>query len=107
MGLFKKRYAKNVTRDNEFMKNYAIKTHGLLLYAEENEKVTTALKTMMDDLQYTVATPSHDAKSIEKKIQKEFDALTKSLQQPSWEEEQILVYIKNIRRYIVEISAIR
>lgn len=107
MGLFKKRYAKNVIRDNEFLKSYAIKVHGLLLYTEENEKVTDALKAMMDDFQYTVATADSDAKGIEKKIKKEFDALTAALQQDGWNEAEVLAYVKNIRRFIVEISSTR
>ncbi len=107
MGLFKKRYTKNVTRDNEFMKEYAIKVHGLLLYTEENEKVTKELKTMMDDLQYTVATSNSDAKGMEKKIKKEFAALTDALSQDGWDEGEVLMHIRNIRRFIVEINAMR
>lgn len=107
MGLFKKRYSKNVTRDNEFMKEYAIKVHGLLLYTEGNEKVTKELKVMMDDLQYTVATSDSDAKGMERKIKKEFSALTQALQQDSWNEADVLMHIRNIRRFIVEINAMR
>ena len=107
MGLFKKKYSKNTIRDNEFMKEYAIKVHGLLLYTENNETVTKALKVMMDDFQYTVASSSADAKGIEKKIKKEFNALTAALQQDFWNEADILMYIKNIRRFIVEINAMR
>ena len=107
MGLFKKRYSKNVTRDNEFMKEYAIKVHGLLLYTEENETVTKALKVMMDDLQYTVATSDSDAKGMERKIKKEFAALTAALQEDGWNEAEVLSHIKNIRRFIVEINAMR
>ena len=107
MGLFKKRYAKNVTRDNEFMKEYAIKVHGLLMYTEENEKVTKELRAMMDDLQYTVASSDSHAKGVEKKIKKDFEALTKALQQAEWSESEVLLLIRNIRRYTVEISAMR
>ena len=107
MGLFKKRYSKNVTRDNEFMKEYAIKVHGLLLYTEENETVTKALKVMMDDLQYTVATSDSDAKGMERKIKKEFAALTAALQEDGWDEAVVLSHIKNIRRFIIEINAMR
>ena len=107
MGLFKKRYSKNVTRDNEFMKEYAIKVHGLLLYTEENETVTKALKVMMDDLQYTVATSDSDAKGMERKIKKEFAALTAALQEDGWDEAVVLSHIKNIRRFIVELNALR
>jgi len=107
MGLFKKKYNKNVTRDNEFMKEYAIKVHGLLLYAEENEKVTNELKVMQSDLQYTVASSESAAKGVERKIKKEFADLTKELQQPAWDEASVLAHIKNIRRYTIEISALR
>ena len=107
MGLFKKRYSKNVTRDNEFMKEDAIKVHGLLLYTEENETVTKALKVMMDDLQYTVATSDSDAKGMERKIKKEFAALTAALQEDGWDEAVVLSHIKNIRRFIIEINAMR
>ena len=78
MGLFgfgKKKYDKNVTRDNEFLKDYAIKTNGLMLYVEENEKVKKELTALKDDFQYTVATNIRDAKSVEKKIKKDFAPL--------------------------------
>lgn len=107
MGLFKKRFSKNVTRDNEFMKEYAIKVHGLLLYTEDNEKVTKELKVMMDDLQYTIPTPDSDAKNRERKIKKEFKELTEILSQDAWDEAEVLSRIRNIRRFIVEINAMR
>ncbi len=107
MGLFKRRYEKNVTRDNEFMKSYATKVHSLLMYTEGNEKITKELRAMMDDLQYTVASSSSDAKSFEKKIKKDFDALTQKLQSDSWDEAEALSLIRNIRRYTVEIGSIR
>ena len=108
MGLFnKKKYNKNVTRDNEFLKTYAIKVHGLLLYTEDNAKVTKELKMMMDDFQYTVATADTDAKGMEKKITKEFDSLTSILQQDTWDESEALMCIRNIRRLIVEINSMR
>ena len=107
MGLFKKRYVKNTVRDNEFLKGYAIKVHGLLLYTENNEAVTKALKEMMDDLQYTVASSDSDAKGVEKKIKKEFDALTAALQQDGWDEAGVLASIRNIRRFVIEISSMR
>ena len=55
MGLFKKKYAKNISRDNEFLKHYAVKTNGLLLYAENNAAVTAELNNLKSDFQYTVA----------------------------------------------------
>ena len=110
MGLFgfgKKKYDKNVTRDNEFLKDYAIKTNGLMLYVEENEKVKKELTALKDDFQYTVATDDHDAKGTEKKIRKDFDALTSTLQQSDWEESDVLTLIRGLRRYIIEISSMR
>ena len=107
MGLFKKRYSKNVTRDNEFMKEYAIKVNGLLLYTEDNEKVTKELKVMQNDLQYTVASSESSAKGVERKIKKEFSALVDTLEKPAWDEAVVLAHIKNIRRYTIEIGAMR
>ena len=52
MGLFKKAFQKNATRDNQFFKNYAVKINALLRYTEDNEKVTTELKKLQDDFQY-------------------------------------------------------
>ena len=105
MGLFKKRFVKNVTRDNEFLKRYAIKVNGLLIFTEGNEKITEELKTLMNDFQYTVASPSSDAKKMEKHIAKTFEQLTRKLQQPDWSEEEVSIMIKKLRRFIVEISA--
>ena len=107
MGLFKKKYAKNVSRDNEFLKNYATKVNGLQLFTENNPKVNDELEALKNDFQYTVATPSPEAKSLEKKIKKDFDALAAVLQQPEFSEADVIVMIKGIRRSIVEISSIR
>ncbi len=107
MGLFKKRFQKNVTRDNEFLKDYAVKCNGLSFYVEENEKVKKELNQLKDDFQYTVATDVHAAKGIEKKIKADFDSLVALLQQDQWDEAQALLIIRGIRRYIVEISSLR
>lgn len=107
MGLFKKRYSKKVIRDNEFLKEYAIKVNGLLLYTEDNAKVTDALKVMMDDLQYTVPSADAAARGYERKIKREFEELATALQQDGWIEADVLMHIKNIRRFIVELNALR
>ena len=107
MGLFKKKYQKNVSRDNEFLKNYAIKTNGLLILAEDNATVTAELNKLKDDFQYAVATSDKDAKDIEKKIATDFEQLATTLEQPQWEEEQVLLTIKALRRSIVNITSMR
>lgn len=107
MGFFKKSFQKNVTRNNEFLKDYAIKCNGLALYVEENEKVLKELNALKDDFQYTVATNIRDAKGLEKKIKKDFDALTALLGQLEWDEKEALLLIRGLRRYIVEIASLR
>lgn len=107
MGLFKKKYQKNVTRDNEFLKNYAIKTNGLLIFTENNAAVTAELNTLKDDFQYAVATSDKDAKDLEKKIAADFEALAAALEQPQWEEAQVLLMIKGLRRSIINITSMR
>lgn len=110
MGLFgfgKKKYEKNVTRDNEFLKEYAVKCNGLALYVEENEKVKKELNLLKDDFQYTVATNDSGAKKYEKNITNDFDALTALLQQVEWDEAQALLLIRGLRRYITEINSMR
>ena len=108
MGLFgfgRKKYAKNVSRDNEFLKEYAVKVNGLLVYVEENEKITKELTQLKEDFQYTVASPEAKARGAEKKIEQEFKKLTQALQQPNWSEEEVSFMIKGLRRYIVEIAS--
>ena len=107
MGLFKKKYGKNVTRDNEFLKQYAIKVNGLQMFVDNNQKVFDELEALKSDFQYTVASSSSEAKSLEKKIAKEFDALAAALQQTEIAEAEVLLMIKGIRRNIIEISSIR
>lgn len=107
MGLFKKKYEKNVSRDNEFLKNYAVKVNGLLLYAENNEAVTAELNALRDDFQYSVASASSEAKSVEKKIEKEYENLEGMITQPEWDEKLVLLSIKNVRRLIVDVTSIR
>ena len=107
MGLFKKKYQKNVTRDNEFLKNYAIKTNVLLIFTEQNATVTAELNSLKDDFQYAVATADKEAKDLEKKIAADFEALAATLEQPQWEEAQVLLMIKGLRRTIINITSMR
>ena len=108
MGLFgKKKYDKNITRDNEFLKEYAIKCNGLMFYVENNENVKKELALLKDDFQYTVGTTDTDAKKVEKKIKADFQALTALLEQPDWDEAQALTLIRGLRRSIVEITSMR
>lgn len=108
MGLFgKKKYAKNVTRDNNFLKDFAIKLNGLMRYTEENEKVTQALRKLQEDFQYTIATQVKDAKKTEARINELYEALKALLQQPEWDEQAVLMAIKNLGLEIDEINAMR
>ena len=107
MGFFKKAFQKNVTRDNHFFKNTAVKMNALMRYTEENEKVTEALKNLQHDFQYTVATPDKRAKKSEDNIDKMYDELKTLLQQSEWDEQQVLLIIKNIGAELDEISAMR
>lgn len=107
MGLFKKSFQKNVTRDNQFFKNYAIKINGLLRYTEDNEKVTTQLKKLQDDFQYTVATSDRHAKKCERNIEKMYEEIKSMLQQPSWDEQKVLLIVRNMGAEIDEINSMR
>jgi hypothetical protein len=106
MGLFKKKYDKNVQSNNEFLKTYAIRVNGLMLFVPDG-KVKDELAALKDDLQYTVPSASQDALSLEKKISREFDSLTKALEKPDFDEAEVLTMIRVIRRIIVEISSLR
>lgn len=107
MGFFKKRYSKNVARDNEFLKKYAVRVNGLLIFTENNATVSAELNALKDDFQYTVATSDKGARDLEKKISENFEALATALEQPQWEEAQVLLMIKSLRRSITEISSLR
>jgi hypothetical protein len=108
MGLFgKKKYAKGVTRDNVFMKDYAIKMNGLMRYTENNETITAALRKLQEDFQYTIATQVKDAKKLEAQIEKKYEALKLLLQQPEWAESEVLLAIRNIGMELDEINSLR
>jgi hypothetical protein len=110
MGLFgfgRKKYEKNVERDNEFLKDYSVKVNGLIFYVEDNEKIKKELVKLKDEFYYTVASPQGKAKGVEKKIEDEFKKLTEMLQQPSWAEDEVSLLIKNLRRYVVEVSSLQ
>ena len=108
MGLFgKKKFDKNVSRDNEFLKDYAIKVNALLLYVEENEKLTTEMKALKDDFDFSVASSDPKAKTLEKRIVKDFDSLKATLQQSDWDEAEVLMLVRGIRSTIVEITSLR
>lgn len=105
MGLFG--FGKRRPEDsNVFLKEHAVKVNGLLVYADNNEKVKNELIQLKDDFQYTMPSPNRAAKGIEKKIIADFKKLTTMLQQPEWAEEEVLLLVKGLRRYIVEISSL-
>ena len=108
MGLFsRKKYVKNVTRDNNFLKDFAIKLHALMRYTEGNEKVTQALRKLQEDFQFTIATQVKDAKKTEARINELYENLKALLQQPEWDEQAVLMAIKNLGLEIDEINAMR
>ncbi len=107
MGFFKKRYSKNVARDNEFLKSYAVKCNSLALYAKDHEAVMREISVLQNDFQHTVPTNAAEAKVYEKKIEKDFETLMSILHQPDWEEDQVLLLIRNLREHIINISSIR
>ena len=108
MGLFgKKKYVKNVERDNTFMKDYAVKINGLQRLAEGNDTVTKALKKLQEDFQFTVATQLTDAKKIERSIEKKYKELRETLEKPAWDEQAVLMLIRSIGVDLDDISALR
>ena len=107
MGFFKKSFQKNVTRDNQFFKNYAVKINALLRYTEENEKITEALIKLQSDFQYTVATSDKRAKKCEHNIEKMYEELKAMLQQPTWDEQQVLLIVRNMGAESDEINSTR
>ena len=109
MGLFgsRKKFEKNVTRDNKFLKDYAVKVNSLLFYTEENEKVTKELNAMKDDFEFSVASSDPKVKPLEKKIHKDFDLLKSTLQQGGWDEAEVTMMIRGIRATIIEIASQR
>ena len=108
MGLFgKKKYNKNVARDNEFLKTCATKCNRLLLYVENNEKVEKEIRLLQEDFQYTVATDDAHAKKIEKQISASFTELCGAIEQPGWNEADIIAMIRGIRGSILELAAMR
>ena len=108
MGLFgKKKHTKNVTRDNTYLKDFAIKLNGLMRYTEENENVTKALRKLQEDFQFTVATQVKDAKKVEGRIETQYEALKSMLQQPEWNEKDVILAIRNIGMELDEINSMR
>lgn len=108
MGLFgKKKYEKNMTRDNQFLKNYAIKVNGLINFTEGNEKVTQELEALKKDFQYSIGTSAKENKKLEKKIENDYQALSNMLTQASWDEAEVIRMARIIRQTIVEITSNR
>ena len=105
MGLFS--FVKNTSRDNEFLKSYASKVNGLLVYTKANETVTAELKALQSDFQYATPSAKKEAKKIEKGIKEEFDALVAKLETPNWAQDDVILSVNKLRRLIVEISSLR
>jgi len=76
-------------------------------YTEANEKVTAELKKLQNDFQYTVATSDRHAKKNEHNIEKMYDELKAMLQQPTWDEQQVLLLVRNMGAEIDEINSMR
>ena len=108
MGLFgKKKYEKNMTRDNQFLKSYAIKVNGLINFAEGNEQVTKELENLKHDFQYSIGTSAKENKKLEKKIEQDYQALSDMLTQVDWDEAAVIRLTRVIRQTIVEITSNR
>ena len=107
MGLFKRKYEKNVMRGDTFLKNYAIRINGLMRFTAENEKVSAELQKLQHDFRFTVATQAREAKKIEYRIEEKFETLRNTLQQPEWDENAVILMIRNIGLEIDEINALR
>lgn len=107
MGLFKRKYEKNVARGDVFLKNFAIKINGLMRFTAENEKVTAELQKLQHDFRFTVATQAKEAKKAEARIEEKFEKLKETLQQPTWDEQAVILMIRNIGLEIDEINAMR
>ena len=108
MGLFgKKKYEKNMTRDNQFLKNYAIKVNGLINFTEGNEKVTQELEALKKDFQYSIGPSAKENKKLEKKIENDYQTLSDMLTQASWDEAEVIRMARIIRQTIVEITSNR
>lgn len=107
MGLFKKKYPNNEQRNNEFLKNYAVRVNLLLRFTKDNEKVTKELKILQNDFDNTVATSDKHAKENEKAITDKFNELEQMLQEPNWNEQQVLLMINKIGAEIDKINTMR
>ena len=107
MGLFKKKYEKNVGQGDTFLKSYAIRINGLMRFAEGNAKVTDELQKLQHDFRFTVATPAKEGKKIEKRIEEKYEALKDTIQQTSWDEQAVILLIRSIGLEIDELNALR
>ena len=108
MGLFgRKKFEKNVTRNYNFLKDFATKLHALMRYTEDNEKVTQALRKLQEDFEFTLGTHIKDAKKAEARINELYNALKALLQQPEWDEQAVLLAIKNLGMELDELNSMR
>lgn len=108
MGLFgRKKFEKNVTRNYNFLKDFATKLHALMRYTEGNEKVTQALRKLQDDFEFTLGTHVKDAKKAEARISELYESLKSLLQQPDWDEQAVLLAIRNLGMELDELNSMR
>lgn len=101
MGLFRKSYQKNIAKDKEALADYSVMVNRLLLFAEGHDPVIVALKELQDDLHYTSVTADTDAKKSTKSIGKYMRQLDSIMSQPTWNDDEVLHYVKLIRAEIV------
>ena len=107
-GFGKKKYAKAFEKDNDFLKNFAVKISALLRYTEDNEKVTEKINKLKEDFVFTIAPPQNrEVKKHQEEIERKYADLKSVLEQDEWDEKDVLKRISSIGAELDEINAIR
>lgn len=101
LGIGKKKFQKNVTKDKEALADNVLMTNRLLILAEGNDTVTAALHKLQDDLHYTSVTGDTSAKRARKNINRQIKELDDIMSKPGWSEEDVLQQIKLTQAEII------
>lgn len=109
MGLFnrKGKMVANIERSNAFLKDFAIKIHGLMEFVREDEDLKKELNVLKDKFQFTNPSPRKEAKVNEKNIMKLYASLKELLKQDAYDSVQVVRLIREIGLEIDEINAKR
>ena len=101
----RKKYEKKIAHDRGDLAAYTTTVIGLKVYASKNEAVLSALNTLQDKFSYSSPNSQKTATKHLNAIHEGMKKLQASLEQPEWEENEVILQINELIVNIMHYSA--